>query len=873
MINFNLKRTEIIKAVGVEKLFFFNCDRLLKTIFQCLIIIFLILFFLAFFYKAEAKNEILGFLILFFTLWIFFKVKYNFFILKVKEPKLKIKLIEAIGKPNIYNLAEFLDFDSAKIFLKLFKVSEKKRFQEMTPPVFLAILIKEASRLSEFLFNRLAVKEKIEERLKNYNPPIVQQRKKLSLASPAPELSLQFKEIILEAAKGAVKKGENRIGMGDVILAAFKIDSFFKKILIEEDLRKSDITDLIFLYENSEKKILESKKFWKYENLQKHGSIAKDWAAGYTYYLDKYSIDLTKSVKEWILKEIVGHQKEIVQTERILARTKINNVLIIGQPGTGRKSIIEALARKCFLGKTFSELKYNRIVELDLISLFSQIQDPEEVEITLDRIFREVIEARNVILVIDEIHNFVGIKEKRPGVIDISSILGKYLNFSQFRLIALTNFINLHTILEQYPSLLALFEKVKISEVSQEDTLKILTNSALELEQKYKIFVTFPALREIINLTARYFPTIPFPKKALDLLDEVMVYVSNLKGRKLVKPADVAKIVSEKTEIPVGKVGLDEKKILLNLEKLIHQRIINQEEAVKEVSEALRRARAGLKVSKKPIGVFLFLGPTGVGKTETSKALAATYFGSEERMIRLDMSEFQRIEDIPRLLGKPGQEGLLTTKVKENPFSLILLDEIEKAHPNILNLFLQVFDEGWITDGQGRRIIFTNNIIIATSNAGYQVILRVLEEIAPSSSPFLVEDTSVSRETWDVVKKRLLNYIFEKGIFRPEFINRFNDVVVFLPLSKKNLLDISQLLLGKLKKNLKEKKGIEFIITEELKEKIVELGYSPIFGAREMQRVIQDRVENVLAKALLSGSLKRGSKIEISSTDFSLIIK
>ena len=293
--------------------------------------------------------------------------------------------------------------------------------------------------------------------------------------------------------------------------------------------------------------------------------------------------------------------------------------------------------------------------------------------------------------------------------------------------------------------------------------------------------------------------------------------------------------------------------MLLNLEKLLQKRIINQQEAVKEVSTALRRARAEVTASKGPMGTFLFLGPTGVGKTETSKALAAIYFGSEAKMIRLDMSEFQNVTDIPRLIGSAGEEGLLTTQVRENPFSLILLDEIEKAHKNILNLFLQVLDEGHLTDGLGRKVDFKNSIIISTSNAGYQIILKALRE----------------KTEWSQVKGKILDYLFEKAIFRPEFINRFDAVVVFSPLSKENLLDIAELMLQKLKKNLKEK-NIEFIITQPLKAEIAELGYDPTFGARQIKRVIQDKVENVLASALLSGKIKRGDKVEVRPPQFEL---
>jgi ATP-dependent Clp protease ATP-binding subunit ClpA len=285
----------------------------------------------------------------------------------------------------------------------------------------------------------------------------------------------------------------------------------------------------------------------------------------------------------------------------------------------------------------------------------------------------------------------------------------------------------------------------------------------------------------------------------------------------------------------------------------MHKRIINQEEGVKELSDALRRARADISPKKAPMGTFLFLGPTGVGKTETSKALAEIYFGSEERMIRLDMSEFQNLPDIGRLLGTKGEEGLLTSKVKENPFSLVLLDEFEKAHPNILNLFLQVLDEGNLTDGLGRKVNFKNTIIIATSNAGYQIILEAVR----------------NKEDWPLVKDKIINYVFEKAIFRPELINRFDAVVLFKPLNKENLLEISALLLGKIQKGLRGKE-IEFIITDELKAKIVEIGYEPVFGARQMKRAVQDNIENSLAKAILAGFIKRGDRVAVSASDFSV---
>ena len=308
----------------------------------------------------------------------------------------------------------------------------------------------------------------------------------------------------------------------------------------------------------------------------------------------------------------------------------------------------------------------------------------------------------------------------------------------------------------------------------------------------------------------------------------------------------IRKVVSEKTKIPLEALENKEKQILLNLEDLIHSRLIDQAEAVSEVSSALRRARSEVNLKAGPIGSFLFLGPTGVGKTETSKALAEIYFGNEQNMIRFDMSEFQSIDNI---------KDLLTTKIKEKPFSLLLLDEIEEAHLSVLNLFLQVLDEGWLTDSFGRRIDFKNTIIIATSNVASEIIM---EDVRQGNA-------------LDKMKEHIFNYIFSQHLLRPEFINRFDAVVLFKPLGPAELLQIAGLMLAKLGKNLLDK-GIKFELTQELKEKIVELSYNPAFGAREMKRIMQDNVENSLAKALLLGELKRGKKVSVNPLDFSLKI-
>jgi len=816
---FDLKRAKIYQAVKWGRLL--KYAEFLKKLFLILFIFVFLAFLYGFIpenFSEETNRTLFGLSIIFLISFLASWIKETFFNQKLKKPKIK---------PGEDNLAEFLSFEAARAASK-----------SKTPSHLFYFLLKDNPKLS-FIFSRLLLNFKdIKTRLKD------------SLKSKDPE---SFENIILEALKIARKKNHIRIEIGDILSVLAGNDVFFRRILIENKLKKEDIENLTRWLENIEENIEKSKRFWEYENLAKRGTLAKEWTAGYTITLDKYSKDLTNSIRKKTL-EFIGHKEKIKITERILARGEINNVLIIGEPGTGKRSMIYALTQKSLLGKSLPGVNYKRIVELDMSSLLARMESSEEVETVLDKIFQEVVQAGNIILLIDGLHNYIG-RNPSPGVIDISGIIAPYLRFPQFQIIALTSYEGLHKYIERNSSLLALFEKVEISGISKRETLILLEYLTFVLEKKHKIFISYPAIREIVSLTDRYFPSLHFPEKAIDILDEVAVYVANSTKEKIVLPEHIAKIITEKTEIPVGEMETKEREILLNLESLIHKRIINQSEAVKEVSTALRRARSDITVKKSIMGGFLFLGPTGVGKTETAKALAEIYFGAEKRMIRLDMSEFQDIKDIPRLIGSSDGTGLLTMPVRENPFSLILLDEIEKAHPNILNLFLQVLDEGHLTDGLGRKINFKNTIIIATSNAGYKVILKSLEE----------------KKGWLGVKQRLLDYLFENRILRPEFINRFDAVVIFSPLSKDNLLDISQLMLGKLKKNLQEK-GIELIITQALKEKIVELSYSPVFGAREMRRVIQDKVENVLASALLSKELPRGSKVEIDPEGFKLVV-
>lgn len=837
---FNLKKSEIYQAVLWEKLLLFRWAGLLKNLFFVVAGVCLFGFLVLvigediFEVKDEILKIVMGWGILGLALAVLFWYIDLFFEKKIKLPSLKNTLSLALSGQGEINIAQFLDFEAAKAL----SLAKQK------PEHLLYSFLKTEPKEVQFVFNRALIDRR------NLTKKLLQR-----IASQGDNFKAPFEDIISAAASNALEKGSQTIGVGDFLSCLAAEDPIFQETLIEHNLKPDDIKELCSWFERSDKKQRQLKKFWDYNNLLKYGALGRDWASGYSLVLDEYSTDLGLVMQRNRFREIVGHKKEIKQIERILSKSTQNNVLLVGMFGTGRASMVEGLAQRVFLGQSSEVLNYKRIIALDLDQLASRIASQERVEQALNQCFQEVVRAGNIVLVIEDFHRFLEQESAvaKPGVINIAGVLAKYLQRSDFQIIAVTDYDGLHRVIEASSSILELFEKVEAPEISPAEALHLLENYTPLFEQKYHQFISFAALREILDLTTRYIQDIPLPKKALDVLDEAITWLSQNEKESVLTREHIKTIVAQRIELPLETMAEQEKEALLNLEELIHKRIIDQEEAVVKVSEALRRARVDIKERQGPMGGFLFLGPTGVGKTETCKALASIYFRSEERMIRLDMSEFQDLEDIKRLIGSHQEPGLLTAPVRETPFSLVLLDELEKAHPQILNLFLQVLDDGRITDGRGRVVDFKNTMVIATSNAGAELIRQDLAE----------------DKEMDIVKKDLLDHLLRQGIFRPEFINRFDDVIVFKPLSRQDLLDISQLLLSKLQKHL-QNKGIEFIITPELKEKIVELSYSPEFGAREMKRVIQDKVEDPLAEAILRGDLKRGDRIVVNPRDFTL---
>jgi ATP-dependent Clp protease ATP-binding subunit ClpC len=840
MINFDFQSSGIYKAVRISKNPIFKSFKFFKILFLLGAFGFFLLFIINSFASGSLAEHfvLLGFAVIFLAFAIIFFLGDGFFRTKVKKPQLP-EINPAV------NLAEFLSFETAKALYDAIAHCKKRNIFPINPTIFLYFLLKQNPDISFVLHRLLLSVEEINKEQEKYFAP---QKFQDTLSQGI--YSEKFEQSIEEAIEVIKNNKHQRIEKGDMVQALVMHEPVIGAFLLEADLRPEDVRNLISWQEKQKQKQEKEKRFWEYENLMKAGSIGRGWSAGYSLIFDQYSLNWNfQAQREEVISQEFAYQDEIEQAESILSSPNINNVLLIGEPGVGMKNIVKAIALKSSRGQSSPQINYQRVLELRIPQMLAHLKDPEEVEQSLDAVFREVEQTGNIILVIDDFHNYMA-TEGAPGTIDITGMLASYLNLPQFQVIAITSYAGLHKKIEQNPSILNMFSKVEVKEPTPSQTLRMLQDLVPGLEAKYNKIISYPALEHVVDLTGRYISNVPFPKKAREALEETVVLFAASK-EKWILPIHIDQLISKKTEIPVGKLEEKEKETLLQLEELIHQRIINQEEAVTEVSAALRRARAQLQVKQGPMGGFLFLGPTGVGKTETSKALADIYFGSEKNIIRLDMSEFQSVADIPRIIGGPGETGLLTTPVRENPFSLVLLDEVEKAHLNVLNLFLQVLDEGHITDGMGRKVDFSHTIIICTSNAGYEIILQALKE----------------NSNFDTIKKKLLDYLFEKAIFRPELINRFDAVVIFKPLSRQNLLDIAHLMLKKIEKGLAEK-YIEFVITEELKERVVDLGYDITFGARNLKRMIQEKVEDPLAEALLRGDIKKGDVIEVSPHKF-----
>lgn len=661
--------------------------------------------------------------------------------------------------------------------------------------------------------------------------------------------------IIYRALEIARAESHHQIEIGDVFVALCESDPGLKKFVSDLRLDVSDIANIVYWHTNVLRAQIKAHKRWfDPDDLRLTGGIGRDWVYGEARYLKQFSYDLTEmAARQSLNLEIIGHDKEIKQMEEALTRETGGNVILVGEPGVGKKTTVLGFAKRVYQGESFSSLSNRHIFQVDIEALLAGSISGGDITARISGILNEAARAGNTILFFENIQNLFSSGD--AGKVNAAEVLLPFMETPDLYIIGSCDVASFNRYIATNGALNQRFTKVNIEEPTRDEMIRILEDVVPTIEHHTNSLVAYGAIKETIKLADKYVLNIPNPEKSINLLDGAAAKASADRGSTIILPDDLDNYVSEKYEVPAGDVEAKEKEKLLNLENIMHKRVIGQNEAVNAISNALRRSRAQMTETKKPIGSFLFLGTTGVGKTETAKALAEAYFGSEKKMVRFDMSEYQNKQDIYRLIGvtEGGEElpGVLTTQVREHPFTVVLLDEIEKAHPDILNLFLQVLDEGFLTDSAGRKVSFTNTIIIATSNAGANMIRESIQ----------------NGIQYEKIRQGLLNYLQSEGIYRPEFLNRFTAVIIFSPLSYDQIVTIAGLMISRLKEDLFKSKGVQISVAPDALRYLAQLGFDPVMGARPMQRTISEKLENMLAKKLLSGELKKGDSLMITAQD------
>ncbi|MDD2480720.1 MAG: ATP-dependent Clp protease ATP-binding subunit [Lutispora sp.] len=724
------------------------------------------------------------------------------------------------------------------------------------------------------------------------------------------------KNIIENSVKEARALGHSYVGTEHLLLALLREgEGVAAKILNNIGITLEDIEDEIIQQNSSEGK-----------------STAKPTASSAkktnTPNLQKYGKDLTEAAREGKIDPIIGRDKETERVIQILSRRTKNNPVLIGDPGVGKTAIAEGLAQKIAEGNVPEILKDKRVVTLDLSAMVAGSKYRGEFEERLKNVMNEIKEDKKVILFIDEMHTIIG-AGGAEGAIDASNILKPALARGEIQAIGATTLDEYRKHVEKDSALERRFMPVMVGEPTKEETVLILKGLRDKYEAHHKVKINDESIKAAVEFSDRYITDRFLPDKAIDLIDEAASRLriktftappnvkkledelsalekekaeainaqdfekaaeirdkeqeakKNLESIKkqwnekanqnepVIGEEEIANIVSLWTGIPVTKLAEEESKRLLNLESILHERVIGQEEAVLAVSKAIKRARVGLKDPKRPVGSFIFLGPTGVGKTELSRALAEVLFGDENSMIRIDMSEYMEKHTVSRLIGSPpgyvGYEegGQLTEKVRRKPYSVVLLDEIEKAHPDVFNVLLQILEDGRLTDGKGRTVDFKNTVIIMTSNVGANTIKK--QKVMGFTS-----NTGEKEEAYERMKDNIMEEL--RRSFRPEFLNRIDDVIVFHQLEENHLKSIVDLMLKSLLKRIAEL-NIEIEVTDDAKALLVKKGFDPVYGARPLRRAIQKMVEDQLSEEMLAGNVKSGSKVLIDSDGEKLIFK
>lgn len=753
----------------------------------------------------------------------------QFFVAKVRYPK-QVTLDSISGAKESVNIFAVYSFALAKVWMKNLGDIEKKNSKDL-----LAAILKSADM--NFILARIGIGEG-------------QLKPMLSSKS-----GVEISKVILRALDVAKAEGHHQIEIGDVFIALCELDAELKKFISDLQLEISDIANIVYWQTQVIRQSIKSRhRFFDPENLRLSGGVGRDWAYGFALLLRQYSSDLTASIaSQGLGLRIIGHDRHIKAIEEALSRETGGNVVLVGEPGIGKKTTVLGFAKKIYEGKAMPAVNNKHIVQINIDSLLAGSGGSGEITQRISQVLSEAASAGNIIIFIDHIENLLSSGD--AGKVNAVEVLLPFLEAPDVHIIGTADLGSFNRYLAPNSALLQRMAKIEIEEPGKADMIRILEDVVPQIEYHTKSLVSYGALKEAIVAADKYILNAPNPEKSINLLDGSAAKASSERGETIITPEDIHVYVTEKFDVPSSEVGEGEKQKLLALEDDMHKRVIGQEEALAAIANAMRRSRANITESKKPIGSFLFLGTTGVGKTETAKALSQSYFGDEERMIRFDMSEYQNKADIYRLIGSnSGTEespGILTSRVREKPFSLLLFDEIEKAHPDILNLFLQILDEGRLTDGSGRPVSFTNAIIIATSNAGANLIRQSIG----------------SGVEYEATKKTLMEYLQNENIYRPEFLNRFTGIIVFSPLSAREIVQIAGIMIKNLQTVVFKNQGVKVEITPDGVQKLAQLGFDPQMGARPMARTIQEKVENILAKKLLSGELKKGDTITFSARD------
>ncbi len=720
---------------------------------------------------------------------------------------------------------------------------------------------------------------------------------------------------ILEMSFNEAKKtGSMLIGPEHLLMAAIREGANIGvKILADMDI---DISALIGSLLNA--------------NHSGSDSSAKSAKSDMPKGLAQFGTDLTAMAKEGKFDPIVGRDKEIERVVQILSRRTKNNPCLIGEPGVGKTAVAEGLAQKIASGEIPEILKGKSIFSLDLSSMIAGTKYRGEFEERIKKALDEVKKNANIILFIDEVHTLIG-AGAAEGAMDAANILKPLLARGELQLIGATTLDEYRKNIEKDSALERRFQPVQVGEPTVDETIEILKGIREKYETHHKVTILDEAIEAASKLSARYITDRFLPDKAIDLIDEAaskmrikaftappeikeieekLASVSakkresiekqefeaaaklrdeeesirkdleekkskwqsaNSKDELCITENDICDIISDWTGIPVRKLASEEQERLKSIEDILHKRVVGQEEAVSAVAKAIRRGRVGLKDPKRPTGSFIFLGPTGVGKTELCKALAEAIFGDENAIIRIDMSEYMDKHNVSRLVGSPpgfvgyDEGGQLTEKVRRKPYSVVLFDEIEKAHPDVFNILLQILDDGILTDSQGRKVDFKNTVVIMTSNVG----ARLITEKAKSSLGFGTSEPDADSD-YNSIKQKVLGEL--KNLFRPEFLNRIDEIIVFHKLSKENIEAITAIMTNSLKKRI-EAMGYEFDITDEAIKHLSDSGYDDVYGARPLRRAIQSEVEDLLADEMLSGAFNPGDKITVDFKDGKIIAK